>query len=78
MTNFNWSDIYGFASYGYYVDDMVIYDVCNIDINKTPRGLFLNYKEDTTVYKCKKCGNIVNLELFDDTKCNQSHCEFDK
>lgn len=78
LTDFNDSGAYGFVSCGYCGEDIVIYDACNIDTNATLRGLCLNCKNDTMVYKCKKCGSIVNLELFDDTKCNQSHCEFDK
>lgn len=78
LTSFTDTNAFGFVSCGYCGEDMVIYDACNIDINTTLLGLCLNCKNDTMVYKCEKCGSIVNLELFDDSKCNQSHCEFDE
>lgn len=78
LTDFNDTNAFGFVSCGYCGEKMVIYDACNIDINITLQGLCLNCENYTTVYECKKCGSVVNLELFDDTKCNQSHCEFDE
>ncbi len=78
LTDFNDSSAFGFVLCGYCGEETVIYDACNIDINTTLQGLCLNCENYTTVYECKKCGRVVNLELFDNTKCNQSHCEYEK
>lgn len=78
LTDFNDSSAFGFVLCGYCGEETVIYDACNIDINTTLQGLCLNCENYTTVYECKKCGRVVNLELFDNTKCNQFHCEFDE
>lgn len=78
LTNFDDTNAFGFVSCGYCGEDMVIYDACNIDINTTLQGLCLNCENYTTVYECKKCGSVVNLELFDANKCNKNHCVFDE
>lgn len=77
LVDLNFTGAYGFVSCGFCGEDMVVYDACNIDSNREMRALCLNCKNDTIVYKCKKCGSVVNLELFDDTKCHPSYCEFD-
>lgn len=77
LTDFNFSRAYGFVKCGYCGEDMVIYDACNIDVNREMRGLCLNCENDTIVYKCEKCGGVVNLELFDSANCNPSYCKFD-
>ena len=77
LTDLNNSNAYGFVTCGFCEEDMVIYDACNIDANTEMRGLCLNCENDTIVYKCKKCGSVVNLELFDDTTCHPFYCEFD-
>lgn len=57
-------------------EDMVICDAANIDNDKSHmiRGLCLNCGEDTTVYKCPRCGSFVNVELFGNTKCHEGFC----
>lgn len=67
-----------YVNCGYCGKDMVICDAANIDCNQDHmvRGLCLNCEEDTTVYKCPKCGNFVNMELFDSTNCHVGFCSF--
>ena len=38
------------------------------------RGYCLNCDNDTTVYKCPKCGQLINAELFDIKKCHEGFC----
>ena len=54
---------------------MVICDAVNIEYNNNYiRGYCLNCDNDTTVYKCPKCGQFINAELFDKTKCYEGFC----
>lgn len=53
----------------------VICDAVNIEYNNNYiRGYCLNCDNDTTVYKCPKCGQFINAELFDKTKCHEGFC----
>ena len=62
---------------GYCGEDMVICDAANIEYNNNYiRGLCLNCGNDTMVYKCSKCGQYVNAELFDMTKCHEGFYAF--
>ena len=59
-------------------EKMVICDALNIEYNHNmARGLCLNCKEDTTVYKCPKCHRFVNAELFDERDCHEGFCKWD-
>lgn len=56
---------------------MVICDAVNIEYNNNYiRGYCLNCDNDTTVYKCPKCGQFINAELFDKTKCHEGFALF--
>lgn len=56
-------------------EEMVICDAVNIEYNNNYiRGYCLNCDNDTTVYKCPKCGQFINAELFDKTKCHEGFC----
>lgn len=62
---------------GYCGEDMVICDAANIDNrdDHMVRGLCLNCKVDTIVYKCPKCGKFVNTELFGEDDCHGGFCQ---
>ncbi|MBQ8180390.1 MAG: hypothetical protein IJ010_00200 [Ruminococcus sp.] len=68
---------FGFVECQYCGTNTVVYDKANIDINTTLRGLCLRCEEDTTVYKCPKCGSVTNLEAFDSEKCRFDYCAFE-
>lgn len=64
-----------YVNCGYCGEDMVICDAANIECNNNYiRGLCLKCGNDTMVYKCPKCGQYVNAELFDKTKCRVDFC----
>ena len=64
-----------YVNCGYCGEEMVICDAVNIEYNKNYiRGYCLNCDNDTTVYKCPKCGQFINAELFDKTKCHEGFC----
>ena len=66
-----------YVTCGYCGEDMVICDAANIGYNNNYiRGLCLNCGNDTMVYKCSKCGQYVNAELFDMTKCHEGFYAF--
>ena len=66
-----------YVTCGYCGEDMVICDAANIEYNNNYiRGLCLNCGNDTMVYKCSKCGQYVNAELFDMTKCHEGFYAF--
>ena len=66
-----------YVTCGYCGEDMVICDAANIEYNNNYiRGLCLNCGNDTMVYKCSKCGQYVNAELVDMTKCHEGFCAF--
>ena len=58
-------------------EKMVIRDALNIEYNSNyARGLCLNCGEYTMIYKCPKCHNYVNSELFDVTNCHEDFCRW--
>ena len=64
-----------YVNCGYCGEEMVICDAVNIEYNNNYiRGYCLNCDNDTTVYKCPKCGQFINAELFDKTKCHEGFC----
>ena len=66
---------FGYVNCGYCGEEMVICDAVNIDYNNNYiRGYCLNCDNNTTVYKCPKCGQFINAELFDKTKCHEGFC----
>jgi hypothetical protein len=66
---------FGYVNCGYCGEEMVICDAVNIEYNNNYiRGYCLNCDNDTTVYKCPKCGQFINAELFDKTKCHEGFC----
>jgi hypothetical protein len=79
LTNFNISsEIYAFVKCGFCGEEMVICDAVNIENNNNyMRGLCLNCGEDTYVYKCPRCHNYINAELFDSSNCHEGYCKFD-
>ena len=53
---------FGYVDCGYCGEQMVIFDVANIENNNNyARGLCLNCEDDTMVYKCPKCGQTQML-----------------
>ena len=72
------SEIYAFVRCGWCGEKMVICDAANIEINSNYiRGVCLNCGEDTTVYKCPRCHNYINAELFNFSNCHEDYCKFD-
>lgn len=68
-------NFFQYVNCGYCGADMVICDAANIEGNNNYiRGLCLNCGNDTTVYKCPKCGQYINAELFDNTRCHEGFC----
>ena len=66
---------FGYVDCGYCGEDMVIFDAANIECNNNyMRGLCLNCENDTTVYKCPKCGRYINAELLDEANCHEGFC----
>lgn len=78
LTDFDLSnDIYAFVKCGWCGEEMVICDAANIEINHNMiRGLCLNCDNDTMVYKCPKCHDFVNMELFDRSDCHEGFCKW--
>lgn len=78
LYSFNDKIAFGYVRCGYCGKESVIYDALNISNNNNMiRGLCLNCDNDTTVYKCPKCNNSVNLELFKKDNCKPDACKFD-
>ncbi|TWH78155.1 hypothetical protein [Sedimentibacter saalensis] len=79
LTNFDVSkDIFAFVKCGWCGEEMVICDSGNIEYNNNMiKGLCLNCGEDTIVYKCHKCHDFVNVELFDKSDCCENYCKRD-
>jgi|LGOV01.1.fsa_nt_gb hypothetical protein len=75
---FKGSSSYAYVDCGYCGEHMVICDAANIENNNNMiRGLCMNCREDTIVYKCNKCGEFINLESFDFEECREDHCKYD-
>ena len=74
INDFNDRTAFGFVQCKYCGKETVIFDNLNISDNDMLRGLCVSCGEDTTVYKCKRCGNVINLELFDFEDCTIDHC----
>ncbi len=80
LTNFDVSkEIYAFVKCGYCQEKMIICDALNIETNgNVMKGVCLNCREDTTVYKCPICKQFVNLELLDRKECHVGFCKWEK
>ena len=75
LNRFDDGHFYGYVKCNYCGEDFVCFDAANIDINKGfTKGLCLNCEEDTTVYKCQKCGDYNDLEAFGRKMCTPDHC----
>lgn len=75
--NFSDRNYFRYVSCGYCGEEMVICDAANIENNNNYiRGLCLNCENDTTVYKCTRCGTFINAELFDIAECHEGFCSF--
>lgn len=79
LTDFDMPSVYAFVKCGNCREEMVIFDALNIEINNNyMHGVCLNCGEDTMVYKCPKCHNYVNSELFDLENCHEDFCKWDE
>lgn len=77
LANFDIPSAYAFVKCGNCGEKMVIGDALNIEYNSNyARGLCLNCGEYTMIYKCPKCHNYVNSELFDVTNCHEDFCRW--
>ena len=66
---------YGYAECGKCGESMVIFDAANIERNNNyMRGMCLNCGNETTIYKCPKCGKCIDVELEDKTNCHENFC----
>ena len=66
---------YGYAECGECGESMVIFDAANIECNNNyMRGMCLNCGNETTIYKCPKCGKCIDVELEDKTNCHENFC----
>ena len=66
---------YGYAECGDCGESMVIFDAANIECNNNyMRGMCLNCGNETTIYKCPKCGKCIDVELEDKTNCHENFC----
>lgn len=74
LNEFDNPHIFGYEKCSHCEKDTVIFDRCNLDTNKFSRGLCVNCKNDTIIYRCECCGNEYNIESNDTEMCSPEHC----